>query len=115
MERTKQTGADARRTVISRSASRPSTLGSGKLRGIRPPAEAISILGEPLLLTTHAGKRVLKHPKWSLTGTGKSLAEAQTALFEEAMDIADYYCRKPDELLDAEARKLKHFLELLLG
>ncbi len=48
----------------------------------------------------------LKHSHWSLMGAGKTLAEAEVRLREEADDIAEILERKRPEKLSIEAQKL---------
>ena len=77
--------------------------------------EIVTIIGEPFELSSISGNRVLKHARWSLMGIGKTRAEAHAALFQEASEIADFYCSKPNETLSADAIELKNFLLRLLS
>jgi hypothetical protein len=71
------------------------------------------ILDQKFTLEDHGDEKFLVHPKWSLMGTGKNLAEAYTSLLAEAEDIRDIYLLSDDSELTAEAVKFKRFLAKL--
>ncbi len=96
-----------RRSVTSRPVAAISQ--SRKVR----PFPQIVILDQKFTLEDHETEKYLVHPKWSLMGTGKNLAEAYTSLLAEAEDIRDFYVSSDDSELTAEAIKLKRFLEKL--
>ncbi len=73
-----------------------------------------TILGEPFFLSNFEGKKVLKHPQWSLMGVGETLAEAHAALLQEAEDVAEFYIAKPDDGLTKEGVAFKRFLAKLV-
>jgi hypothetical protein len=52
----------------------------------------------------------ITHTKWSLTGMGKTLLEAELDLIEEANLIADVYLNEPLNKLSYESLKLRDFI-----
>ena len=67
------------------------------------------LAGERFLATM--GKRgvIIQHPRWSLIGSGKTLAAAERDLVANAGIVMRVYGRKPASSLDYEARKMYHF------
>ena len=75
----------------------------------------LTILGQKFSVEEQNGEKILTHPKWSLTGSGMTLADAQRSLLDEANDIAVVYLKTPDADLTSEALQLKHFLAELFA
>lgn len=53
---------------------------------------------------------IISHEKWSLSGIGKSLIEAERNLYFEAKDIFEHYKKYPSEDLTKEAAEMLGFL-----
>lgn len=52
----------------------------------------------------------LRHPQWSLMGTGKTLLEAEIDLLDEASEVAHAMLELPITALSFEAFRLREFL-----
>ena len=82
-----------------------------------PPSEttvmaATLVGGEPVTISMDAdtGLVIIRHPKWSLVGVGKDLAEAVADLRQECLDLwAVMHDDDPAEL-SAEAKRLRDWL-----
>ena len=68
------------------------------------------LLGEPFDLEIDHGVFSLRHPRWSLMGTGKTLLESEIDLLDEARDIAHAMLDLPIATLSFEAFRLREFL-----
>ena len=70
----------------------------------------IGVAGEPFLLEYENDSIMLTHSKWSLTGVGKSLIEAEQNILEEASGLARVFLDLSVNTLDENARHLREFL-----
>ena len=68
------------------------------------------ILNELFLFEIEEDRIVLFHEKWSLTGEGASLLDAELDLLSEAKEIAKFYLAYPFDSLDIDAQRLQSFL-----
>jgi hypothetical protein len=84
-------------------------------RTVVMPSADIKILGERFVVELEDGSVFIRHPRWSLLGYGASLKEAQAALREDALSVAEIWRTIPPEKMDAEALRLRDFLVLYLG
>lgn len=66
--------------------------------------------GERFDLEIDDGVLSLRHPRWSLMGTGKTLIEAETDLLDEAREVAHAMLELPIATLSFEAFRLREFL-----
>lgn len=66
--------------------------------------------GEPFELEIDDGIFSLRHPRWSLMGTGKTLLETETDLLDEAREVAHAMLELPIKTLSFEAFRLREFL-----
>ena len=57
------------------------------------------------------GDLFIRHPTWSLVGSGASLLEAERDLLFEASELKEVLGNVPFERLDEEARRLLLFLD----
>jgi hypothetical protein len=78
---------------------------------IRKPARpVIRIHGEPFHVERDEGVYYIVHDRWSLMGSGDSLAAAYKDLFYEATEVAPVYTATPLGKLDKEGARLAKFL-----
>jgi len=63
------------------------------------------IAGETFFLAIRRGRVTIRHPQWSLMGVGKTLADAEVALWREAAGIMRVYGAMPPATLDDEAAR----------
>jgi len=75
----------------------------------RPVIAHYRIAGEVFSLEVRRGRVFITHPRWSLMGVGKTLAQADKALRNEAGVVARVYGEMPANTLDVEALRLYHF------
>ena len=66
--------------------------------------------GEPFELEIGDGVLSLRHPQWSLMGTGKTLLEAEIDLLDEAREVGYAMLELPIATLSFEAFRLREFL-----
>ncbi len=74
----------------------------------RPPA--LSVYGERFLLELDNGAVYVRHPRWSLVGSGSTLQEALLDLYAEARDALELLTDLPLDRLSAEAVSCRAFL-----
>lgn len=82
------------------------------------PAQRIIIAGEAFWLEPDEdseGGVVIRHPKWSLLGCGRTGIEAEIDLLAEAADLVPVFVHAPLTSLDAEALRLREFIIRTLG
>ena len=66
--------------------------------------------GEPFDLEIDDAVLSLRHARWSLIGTGRTLVEAETDLLNEAREVAHAMLELPIATLSFEAFRLREFL-----
>lgn len=76
-------------------------------RTLRPVHE---IAGEPFHMAYTERKVILNHERWSLTGSGKTLLEAEKKIIAEAKQLAQVFLDIPLTSLDTNAKELREFL-----
>lgn len=67
------------------------------------------IAGEMFYVEVEGEETYLRHPRWSLMGAGKSLADAEVALLEEAGLVARVFGAMSPGELDEEAERMLNF------
>ena len=75
--------------------------------------DSIVIHGEPFIVSREDGNVVIHHRKWSLLGSGATIADAKTALLEEADEVADFFLEFDEATLAPDVLRFRHFLETL--
>lgn len=73
------------------------------------------VAGEPFFLEREDGYIYLSHIRWSLTGAGKSLLEAEQDLIEDARLKAEIYLSHPVEQMTYDAFEMGNFILRLLS
>lgn len=76
----------------------------------QPGRPIIRVSGEPFHVEHEADVYYLVHDKWSLMGSGRSLAAAYKDLLFEASEVAPIYTATPESKLNAEGARLAKFL-----
>ena len=84
-------------------------------RGSVDPVGEVDILGERFDVTRDAYGILVSHPRWSLTGRGDTLVEAELDLIENAKLLAEAYLEFPPSQLSPEANEMLDFLIQLLS
>lgn len=78
---------------------------------IREPARpVVRVAGEPFFVEHDGDTYSIVHDRWSLLGSGDSLAAAYKDLLHMAEVLAPVYGRTPPGKLDAEGTRLAKFL-----
>lgn len=78
---------------------------------VRKPARpAVRIGGESFYVERDGQTLYLRHPVWSLLGSGASLLEAERDLRAEAKELADVMAHMSPRSLDYEAVRLYRFV-----
>jgi len=67
------------------------------------------IAGEMFYVEVEGEETYLRHPRWSLMGAGKSLADAEVALLEEAGLVTRVFGGMSPAELDEEAERMLNF------
>lgn len=67
------------------------------------------IAGEMFYVELKSRRTYLRHPRWSLMGAGKTLAEAEVALLEEAGLVVRVFGKMAAAELDEEAERMLNF------
>lgn len=67
------------------------------------------IAGELFYVEVKNRRTYLRHPKWSLMGAGRTLANAEVALLEEAGLVVRVFGKIPPAQLDEEAEDMLNF------
>lgn len=80
-----------------------------KFTAVDQPVAQYRIAGETFLLRRQGRKFVIKHPLWSLMGTGKTVLAAELDLRDEAKDVAHMLGSKAPATLSQRARDLYAF------
>lgn len=84
---------------------------SRTLKLIREPGRPVlRIHREPFFVERDENVYYIRHEKWSLLGSGDSLAAAYKDLFDEAVEVAPVYTNTPLSHLDYEGTRLARFL-----
>ena len=76
----------------------------------QPGRPVIRIYGEPFHVEHEGDVYYLVHDRWSLMGSGASLAAAYKDLLFEASEVAPIYMDTPESQLDKEGSRLARFL-----
>ena len=74
----------------------------------QPPLH--SVRGENFEIEEEGGYLFLSHPKWGLTGYGKSLAEAEESLREDARLKSEHYFNLSPDQMSVEALEMRGFM-----
>ena len=77
---------------------------------VHVPHKSIVIGGVTFLLENEDDIFYLRHPRWSLVGSGPSMSAAVKDLVNEAGDLRHTLARIPAKRLDADAAQLLQFL-----
>ena len=99
--------------AVSEASSTPPALPepASKLNLVRRPARPmIRVHGEPFYVEHEGDEVYIVHDRWSLLGSGDSLAAAYKDLLFEASEVAPVYTATPPSKLDAEGARLAKFL-----
>lgn len=76
-----------------------------------PEVSEIDIVGETFKVERlEGGFFLVSHPKWSLSGIGSTLIEAERAVYEDAAIAAEMYLNEPVSNLDYEATRMRDYL-----
>lgn len=75
-----------------------------------PGRPIVRIRGEPFFVEHEGEIYYIVHDRWSLMGSGDTLAEAYKHLLQMAAVLAPVYGRTPPNRLDAEGTRLTRFL-----
>lgn len=76
-----------------------------------PEVSDIDIMGESFKVERlEGGFFLVFHPKWSLSGIGSTLIEAEQAVYEDAAIAAEMYLDEPVSNLDYEANRMRDYL-----
>jgi hypothetical protein len=67
------------------------------------------IAGEMFYVEVKSRRTYLQHPRWSLMGAGRSLADAEVALLKEAGLVVRVFQKIPAAELDEEAERMLNF------
>lgn len=68
------------------------------------------VAGEPFQIDISRDLIILRHKHWSLRGRGRTLAEAERNLIENAREDADYYRNRPVQSMTVRALALRDFI-----
>lgn len=71
---------------------------------------AVDFHGEMFILGREGSEVWLRHPQWSLAGSGANLDEAKHSLAVEARDLSDLLRDDDPRELSAEARRLREYV-----
>jgi hypothetical protein len=78
------------------------------------PVGVVEILGERFDVTRDAYGILVSHPRWSLTGRGDTLVEAELDLIANAKLLAEAYLEFPPSQLSPEANEMLDYLIQLM-
>ncbi len=79
------------------------------------PVGVVEILGERFDVTRDAYGILVSHPRWSLTGRGDTLVEAELDLIANAKLLAEAYLEFPLSQLSPEANEMLDYLIQLMS
>ncbi|WP_456425094.1 hypothetical protein [Rhodocaloribacter sp.] len=79
------------------------------------PVGVVEILGERFDVTRDAYGILVSHPRWSLTGRGDTLVEAELDLIANAKLLAEAYLEFPPSQLSPEANEMLDYLIQLMS
>jgi hypothetical protein len=88
----------------------PVSFVGGSLTPNRPTVHSVSIAGEVFSLDRVGSEFIIRHPYWSLMGTGDSASAALRDLLGEAQELRDVFEHIEQDRLDLQALQLKSFL-----
>ena len=74
-----------------------------------------TIASVEFLIEKEDGYIYITHPRWSLTGMGRTFLEAEADLLTDAEDVADVYFDFDESELDKEALDMVAFLYSITG
>jgi hypothetical protein len=66
--------------------------------------------GERFVRSKEGDFLYLEHPRWSLVGYGRDLAEARRHLLSEAKDLAEVMAEMPEDTLAPETIRMRDFV-----
>lgn len=75
-----------------------------------PRSARVRVRGETFFVEIDEEAVYLTHPRWSLSGVGATLGEAQLDLLQEAQAVAESLVDFDDGRLDGEAQKMRRFV-----
>lgn len=78
------------------------------------PGPTYPIAREPFYIEVEADIFYVRHPRWSLVGSGRSILEAKEDLLAEGREVAEVILSLPVDSLDTEMLALREFLFRIL-
>lgn len=72
------------------------------------------IHGEEFNIYADGENLIITHPRWSISGFGKTLIDAERNLFKEAKEVLEHYNKYSISELSNDAKLMKDFLKQII-